>query len=284
MITSPVTLTTYTRKNRRDLLRLVQDGQRLHIHLEWHTVDEWIDASEGPIHLAWMGRSLVGAIASSAPLGDTAWLRLVAIDDDVDPDSLLVELWESLRAQLVERDVKQVGVLLMYPWLAPHLEKLGFVLYERIVTLRRQGLNVPAPLRNDVQIRNANWRQAPEVADIDHAAFKPLWQLHHAVLREAARSAASFTVAEIDGRMVGYELSTLYRDGAHLARLATLPEVQGSGVGGILLGEMINRFLRRGVMSVSVNTQATNLQSQRLYQRYGFDFTGLDMPVWTVAI
>src|SRR5262245_43520469 len=131
MITSPITLTTYARRYRRDLLRLVQDGQRLHIHLEWHTVDEWIDAPESPIHLAWMGRQLVGAIATSAPLGGVVWLRLVAIDDEVDPDILLAELWPSLKAQLLELDVWQIGVLLMYPWLAPHLEKLGFVPYEQ---------------------------------------------------------------------------------------------------------------------------------------------------------
>ncbi len=84
--------------------------------------------------------------------------------------------------------------------------------------------------------------------------------------------------------MVGYQLSTLYRDGLHLARLATLPEVQGQGIGGVLLGQLIDQFARRGVLSVTVNTQRSNLQSQRLYQRYGFDLTGLDMDVWMIHI
>src|SRR5262249_33798513 len=140
MITSPITLTTYARRFRRDLLGLVQDGQRLHIHLEWHTVDEWIDAPESPIHLAWMGRRLVGAIAASTPLGGVAWLRLVALADDIDPDMLLAELWPSFTNHLRGLDVGQIGVLLMYPWLAPHLDKLGFALYEQIVTLQRHGM------------------------------------------------------------------------------------------------------------------------------------------------
>src|SRR5260221_14292103 len=131
MIASPITMIPYARRYRRDLLRLVQDGQRLHAHLEWHTVDEWIDVPGSPIYLAWMGKRLVGAIAASAPLNGVSWLRLVAIDDDVDPDSLLAALWSSLRGPLVDLGVVQVGVLQMYPWLASYLGKLGFTLFER---------------------------------------------------------------------------------------------------------------------------------------------------------
>jgi [ribosomal protein S18]-alanine N-acetyltransferase len=284
MITSSIKLTTYTRRHRRDLMRLLQYEQRLHIHLDWTTVDEWISDPDMPIVLAWLDEELVGAIASSPPIEQASWLRLLAIHEEVDLDEILDQLWGALRAQLTAAGVRQFGALVLRPWLQPGLERLGFGQYETIVTLRRQGKQVPDPLRTDIQIRSVDWREVSKVIEIDHAAFGPLWRLTAGALRQAARISSSFAVAELDHQIIGYQLSTLYRDGLHLARLATLPDLQGKGVGGALLGQMIAQFVKRGVTSVTVNTQQSNLQSQRLYQRYGFEFTGLDMDVWTIAL
>ena len=91
-------------------------------------------------------------------------------------------------------------------------------------------------------------------------------------------------MAELDKRIVGYQISTLYQDGAHLARLATIPEMQGMGIGGALVGEMIEHFLRRGITTLTVNTQRSNQQSQRLYQRFKWEIVaGLDRDRWLLT-
>ena len=281
---SPITIAPYVRQHRRELLRLIQDEHRLHIHLDWHTVDEWISDPDVPIYLAWHGQEMVGAIAGSLPQGNTSWLRLIVSGDNFEVDDLLAALWPPLQTRLAELDVHEVGVLVLHPWLAPHLRPLGFTFHEEIVTLRRQMVNIPPPRRADVYVRHADWREASQAAVVDHAAFAPMWQLDLATIRQAARASCSFTLAELDDRIIGYQISTRYHDGAHLARLATLPEVQGSGVGGVLLGEMIQQLLQRNISDITVNTQQSNVQSQRLYQRYGFEFTGLNMPVWTLRL
>ncbi len=284
MITSQITVSPYARRQRGNVLRFLQYQDRLHIHLDWQTVDEWIGSRDALIFLAEHDRKLIGVIGASSPLNASSWLRLLALGEDVDPDVLLASLWRPLRSALVEMGVAEIAVLILYPWLLPHLQRLGFAYHEEIVTLRREGTQMPPPLRADVTVRRADWRESALVQDIDHAAFDPIWQLDEATLRQAARMAYSFTIAELDGKNVGYQISTMYDDGVHLARLATLPEVQGMGVGGVLLGDMIERFLRRGIQVATVNTQRSNQQSQRLYQRYGFDFTGLDMPVWSLRL
>jgi ribosomal-protein-alanine N-acetyltransferase len=284
MINSSIRLTTYTRRHRRDLLRLLQNDQRLHIHLDWTTVDEWINDPDTPIVLAWLDEKLVGAIAASPPIQQSSWLRLLVVAEHIDIDEIVSELWNALKAQLDASGVTQLGVLVLRPWLEPHLVRLGFSRHETIVTLRRQGKLMPDPLRSDLKIRHVDWREVPQVIEIDQAAFGPLWQLTLGGLRQAARISSSFAVAELNHRIVGYQLSTLYRDGLHLARLATLPDLQGQGVGGVLLSEMISQFVKRGVFSVTVNTQQSNHQSQRLYQRYGFEFTGLNMEVWAITL
>ncbi|MCC7448663.1 MAG: GNAT family N-acetyltransferase [Anaerolineae bacterium] len=284
MVASPITLIPYARRYQRALMRLVHNEQLLHVHLDWHTIDEWISDPAVPIYLAWFGDELIGAIAASPPLHGAAWLRMAAIDRLVDTGETLEALWSALRDRLVELGTDLVGVLIMQPELRPYVEAFGFAYHEEIVTLGRRGMQVPEPLREDVRIRHTDWREVAQVVAIDHAAFAPLWQLSEASLRMAARMAFSFTVAEMGKRIVGYQITTLHQDGVHLARLATLPDVQGIGVGGVLLGEMLNQAVRRGLISATVNTQGTNDQSQRLYNRYGFELTGLAMPVWTLKL
>jgi ribosomal-protein-alanine N-acetyltransferase len=281
---SGVNVIPYARRYRRDLMNLLQTDEYLHIHLDWSSVDEWLSDPNTPIFLAFQGQTLLGAMAGSPPLDGSAWLRLIAVSHHADMDSVLASLWSVLKADLLTKGIHEAAVLALRPWIVPHIGRLGFTFRDSIVTLRREGTQVPPSIRSDVKVRNAEWREAAIVASVDHAAFSSIWQLSNFSLQQAARSSSSFTVAELDSRVVGYQISTLYRDGAHLARLATLPDIQGTGVGGVLLTELIQYFIRRGVYSVSVNTQQTNDKSLRLYQRFGFDFTGLNMDVWSIKL
>ncbi len=280
-IRSTLRLTPYVRRFRRDAMNLINNAARLHLHLDWQAVDEWIDDPETPVFLAWQGRTLVGVMAAAPPLSGTSWVRLAVLADDFEAEEVLPELWAQVRMRLNALGVMQVGALLLRRWLMPYMESLGFHYSEDVVTLRRDSGDVLPALRSDPHIRRIEWGEAPAVAEVDHAAFDPIWQLSTPALRQAARISALFTVAELDGRFVGYQLTTLHSDGAHLARLATLPELQGQGIGGALLSDMLNHFTRRGITSYSVNTQQTNEQSQRLYRRYGFELSGVDMPFWT---
>ncbi|MEP7290113.1 MAG: GNAT family N-acetyltransferase [Chloroflexota bacterium] len=284
MNTPPIHVTPYTRQHKRDLLRLMQYEDRLHIHLDWNTVDEWIGEPDMPIVLAWQGRQLIGVMGAAPPLGRSTWLRLVAMPDSVDVDEVLAVLWPALKAHLVSKQINEVAVLLLRPWIRPYVAKLGFAPLDSIVTLRRDDDRVLPPLRSDLKIRVADWREVSAATEVDHKAFTPIWQLSLSALRQAARTASRFTVAELDGQIVAYQLSTLYRDGAHLARLATVPTVQGQGIGGVLLTDVIEHFLRRNIHSITVNTQETNTKSLSLYHRYGFGLTGLNMDVWSLKI
>jgi ribosomal protein S18 acetylase RimI-like enzyme len=274
----------YARRHRHDLMNLLQNDEYLHIHLDWSSVDEWLTDVDTPIFLAYQEKRLIGAMAGSPPLDHSAWLRLIAVAHNTNIDITLDALWSALKPELAAKGIGEVAVLALRPWIVTHIERLGFAFHDSIVTLRREGSQVPPLLRSDVKVRHADWREIGIVAAVDHAAFSSIWQLSNFSLQQAARSSSTFTLAELDNHAVGYQISTLYRDGAHLARLATMPELQGTGVGGVLLAELIQYFIRRSVFSVTVNTQKTNSKSLRLYQRFGFDFTGLNMDVWSLTL
>jgi ribosomal-protein-alanine N-acetyltransferase len=103
-------------------------------------------------------------------------------------------------------------------------------------------------------------------------------------LHQAQRVAAFCTLAKHNDSIVGYQISTQYRDGAHLARLGVDPEWQGQGIGTLLLQNLLSRFYQRQITTVTVNTQASNIRSQRLYRDFGFYRNGYDLPVWSVSL
>src|SRR5258708_7458360 len=225
----------YARHDRRDLMSLLHYDQYLHIHLDWNTVDEWINEPGTPIFLAREGQKTVGVMAASQPLGDASWLRLIALRPDVDASSLLASLWATLKGHLIEMGTRVVAILALRPWVEPYAAEMGFAPGNTIVTLRREGSPAPAAPRSDVRIHMGHWRETPTVVRIDHAAFDPIWRLNEGSLRQAARSSARFTLAELDGQMVAYQISMLYSQAAHLSRLAPPPGKQGQGIAATLL-------------------------------------------------
>mgnify|MGYP005853307421 FL=1 len=281
MIGISVEIVPYARRFRRDLLALVDDPSVwLHMHLDWHSVEEWIAHPNVPIYLALQHRRVIGAIAATPPQSGAAWLRLIALHTDAPSSDVFAVLWRALRLRLIGLGGVEVVALALHTWVGDQLAEQDFTHVDEIITLRRRGYDFPATPRPELNIRHADWHEATLAAAIDRAAFLPIWALDEASVRQAARAAASFTLAEQDGRALGYQVTTLHGESVHLARLAVLPEAQGSGVGGALLSEMLGSFIERGVLAASVNTQASNLRSRRLYERYGFVHSGMDIPCW----
>jgi [ribosomal protein S18]-alanine N-acetyltransferase len=281
---SSVSITPYKRRYRHDVRDLLFHSYRMHSHLDWHETDQWLDSEEAPMRLAWAGNRLVGLMAASVPLNQSCWLRLLAVSDDIQPLPILTALWEDLLIELRAQSIHKVALLVLRDWIIHYAGALGFLYVEDIVTLRRNAQPMPDPTPTPVAIRTATSDDLAVITEIDQAAFIPPWQLTLSELRQATRIAAICTVALLNDEIVGYQLSTLYFDGAHLARLAVRPSMQGTGVGHVLVDDLLRRFVRRGVLSTTVNTQETNVRSQRLYNSFGFTRNGYDLPVWMADI
>lgn len=112
----------------------------------------------------------------------------------------------------------------------------------------------------------------PDLIAVDHAAFPWLWwnsaaELEYYRLQEGV----TIYVAYLGERPVGYFGCTLYEKWGHLDRLAIIPEMQGKGVGAYLLATSIRQLASGGAKRVTLSTQNTNWQSQRLYEGFGFE-------------
>jgi ribosomal-protein-alanine N-acetyltransferase len=257
---------------------------QIHTHLDWYDTDDWLNYTSVPMQLAWQRGRLVGLLAASTPLNHSSWIRLAAIHDQVNAESVMYVLWQALLADLHELGVQQVAVLILRDWIADMLPALGFHYQEDVVTLRRASRQLPELPTSDIQIRSFMPHDFDAIAQIDEAAFTPPWQLSLNEIRQATRMAAVCTVALQSDSLVGYQLSTFYYEGGHLARLAVAPVAQGTGVGRLLLGDLIQRFARRGIYAITVNTQSSNYRSTHLYTRFSFVPTGYNLAVWTTNL
>lgn len=283
---SALQITPYHRRHRAALRELLFRHENTHIHLDWQETDTWLDTEEGVTRLAFQGTRLVGVLAFSEPIDGACWVRVVSLHDSFDPTLILNALWTDAIPALREIGVHEIALLLLRDWIEAYIAPLGFTFREDVVTLRRANPPdaLPEMLPEGITVRPVAPDDLDAMIGVDHHAFAPPWQMSGREVRQAQRISAFSTVAEIGRRVVGYQLCTVYFDGAHLARLAVDPDVQGRGIGAALVSGAIRNFARRGLMVMTVNTQATNLRSQRLYERLGFRRNGYDLPVWTMKI
>lgn len=111
---------------------------------------------------------------------------------------------------------------------------------------------------------------------VDHAAFPWLWwngkaELEHYVKQEGVTTYLTY-LEQPEGppQPVGYSGFTLYERWAHLDRLAVVPGYQGHHLGAYQLAYAIELMANRNAKRVTLSTQENNVQSQRLYEGFGF--------------
>lgn len=257
---------------------------QVHTHLDWHEVDQWLESTQAPVRLAWQDRKLVGILAASPMLNRACWIRVAAVQDSAPTQIIMRALWDSLYPALTQQGVERVSMLMTRDWVEQQVRALGFEYDEDIITLRRIGEALPTSRFSGVTLRPAVPSDLDNITQIDNEAFRSPWQMTRDEIRQALRVAALSVVALRGDQVVGYQISTIYRDGAHLARLAVAPQMQGQGIGGAILADALRRFFRRGIYSMTVNTQMSNHRSQQLYRHFGFRRNGYDLGVWSKGI
>jgi ribosomal protein S18 acetylase RimI-like enzyme len=252
----------------------------VHRHLDWRTPLEWIGCS--PYCVLEDGSRLVGALACPPDPDSVAWIRLFVFASHSTGLSVWSSLWNAARGQLAETGGATVAVIATQRWFVPILIESGFELNGHITLLEwnYQPL-VRAPLPSNINLRAMTFDDLPRVVEVDRAAFEPLWRNSLPALSKAYSQASYAFIAEDASGMLGYQLSTGAPHGAHLARLAVRPEVQGRGLGAALVGDLIIRILNSGGSRLTVNTQGNNAASLALYNKLGFRRTGEQFPVYT---
>lgn len=269
--------------DRNALQTLTRYETRVHAHLDWKPVEDWL--GDQPFWVAERGRRLVAALACPPDLPDTAWIRLLVLADGVEAAAAWDVLWPPARQGLAQQGLSMVAALSLDPWTMPLYEAGGFERTHDVVVLNRlPGPLPPAARPGGVRIRPARAADRAAIAAVDIAAFAAPWQLSAEMIRLALGQADYVSVAERDGQVIGYQLTTPSRNGAHLARLAVQPGLHGAGLGTALVADLVDHYEQWGGREITVNTQHDNRASLTVYRRLGFHATGTRFPVYQLAL
>lgn len=228
----------------------------------------------------------IQAVLSVAPENrNFAWLRFFFTQRDGNHNANFEQLFEHAKAWLKDKQIPKLYALSTSEWIERLLIKHGFQLDNQIVSLSSQELTVKArTLPENLQIRPMRLNDIPELEGLDELCFRPPWQLNQSSLEKSYIKGANSSVVSHGGRLIGYQISDNIFDHLHLARIAVHPDFQGKGIARQLMAEMINYFGDYAIQTYSVNTQADNLASLRLYHSFGFKEEGRPTPVYLFEI
>ena len=269
--------------DQRQIANLMNSSPTIHRHLDWRYPLDWIGSA--PFFVLEDQGQIISALACPPDPPSMAWVRLFVNSGKLPIDESWRMLWDAARLDLSHKDGFTVAAIVLQDWYRRLLITSGFINRQSIVMLERDAqaslaITMPAGLL----VRGMLQFDLPAVAEVDAVAFEPLWQNSLPSLERAYPQAVLATVAEADGQIIGYQLSTRNPLGAHLARLAVRPELQGCGVGRALVADLIQQAERRSMYHLTVNTQSDNLSSLALYKKIGFHETGERYPVYQFEV
>jgi ribosomal-protein-alanine N-acetyltransferase len=228
--------------------------------------------------------NIMGALFAWPDQSPIAWVRLAGVGDGLDTGEWLDLVLPPILGGLRYRESRGLAWMDYGGWAGPHLRTRGFKRLTDVITLAKLDRALPQVDAPGVYLRPAADADIPAVVAVDRAAFTPhWWHSEETVYRRAARSPL-FSVAEIEGNVIGYVEGEIRLPAAHLNRIAVHPAHQGRGVGRRLLEDTLLTFWQNGVERVTLNTQADNRYSQRLYRRFGFEPTGDRVTAWELHL
>ena len=269
--------------DQRQIANLIHFSPYVHRHLDWRYPLDWIGTP--PFYVLENQGQISAALACPPDPPLVAWVRLFVNSGKIPLQESWQMLWEAACLELARKSQITIAAIVLQEWYHDLLLASGFTSHQLIVMLEREG-QAPAEATQPTGffIRPMLHGDLPAVAEVDAAAFDPLWQNSLPALEWAYPQAVIPTVAEADGQVIGYQLSTRNPFGAHLARLAVRPTMQGHGVGRLLVADLIQQAERHGMGRLTVNTQSDNAASLALYKRIGFHETGESYPVYQLQV
>jgi ribosomal-protein-alanine N-acetyltransferase len=269
--------------DRQQIANLLHNSPYIHRHLDWRYPLDWIGSP--PFFVLERRGQIISALACPPDPPEVAWVRLFVSSGNISLKESWQSLWDAARLELLHKGRFIAAVIVLQGWYPDLLLASGFSLGQSIVMLERQGpAAIEASLPAGFSIRAMLQYDLPAVAEVDAAAFDLLWQNSLPALEMAYPQAVLAAVVEAEGQVVAYQLSTRNQLGAHLARLAVHPALQGRGVGRALIADLVHQAERRGLYRLTVNTQDDNAVSLALYKKTGFHETGERYPVYQLEI
>jgi ribosomal protein S18 acetylase RimI-like enzyme len=265
--------------DRSRLANLIHFGSYIHQHLDWKPPLDWI--GNRPYLLLEKGGELFATIACPPDLPEITWIRLFAVSSMVNAGLAWSRLWGVAYEDLIRVGIVRAAAISLQSWFNELLEASEFKHTDNVIVLMwDHTTSIPQPASKTISIRPMMPEDLDIINEIDHDAFGMVWKNSLESLELAYHQSSFASVAENEDEIVGYQYSTSSSMGGHLARLAVKPNMQGKGIGYLLVHQVLSHFTKQGVRHVTVNTQHNNVASLALSSKAVFIITGESYRVY----
>lgn len=264
-----------------EIANLLSGASFVHRHLDWTPLLDWINSF--PFLVSERNSKLTGVFACPPDPPGVAWVKCFACRDHAE----LKEYFKSFLGKIKDNKLLTTGCLYalgMQDWFIELLKTNQFADFQKVVVLEHYENVKSDTTVNQALVRPMELADIPRVAELDRMAFEPIWVISPQAMKLAFLQSAHSLVIELDGKLIGYELSTSTGSSAHLARVAVHPDHQNENLASTLVNEMITYFHRNRIFFITVNTQKENRQSLALYRKMGFRLTGEQYPIYRLEI
>jgi len=266
----------------RVIAEFIDRASLVHRHLDWRPLMQWVDRE--PFLVKFEKGKIQGILSCAPDPEGIAWIHCFAAVSQLTYQETWIELFEVAKSHPALRECILCSVGLL-DWYARLLSSSNFSLVQNIVVLYWDGRLPPAiALSPEILIRPMEYDDLDQVIEVDHSAFSPIWTISRSTFDQVYTQSEHSNVAEINGVIAGYEISTANHFSAHLTRLAVRPEFKKANIGYSLGREMLVYFSKRGIRQISVNTQNDNIASISLYKKLGFSLSDESFPVFCLKV
>lgn len=222
------------------------------------------------------GDSLRGFLLSQTVNAPSAWIGGFGVSwtESSSYLKLLDLLLEHLRKHLIIRGARYLyysGNDMHNDWLRDTLLPRGFAPYRLLYAYDKFDYSVPATGNLQVKLRPVETHDIPALLAIEEACFEDLWRYDALSFADIAATHPYFVVAELNGKVIGYQFNALDGEFGYLVRIAVHPSVSGEGIGVRLMSEAIEFFKKAHVLRIMLNSQDDNIRAHRLYEWFGFE-------------
>ena len=123
-------------------------------------------------------------------------------------------------------------------------------------------------------IRRMTLEDVPTAHEIDVSSFTLPWPERSFRFEVTDNPAARCWVAELDGCVVGMLVLWMIVEEAHIASLATHPDLRRQGIAKKLLVTALDHAYTEGARTAFLEVRAGNEAARKMYQKFGFEEVG----------
>jgi ribosomal-protein-alanine N-acetyltransferase len=131
------------------------------------------------------------------------------------------------------------------------------------------------PGRQEVVIAPMRTSDIKSVLGIEEAVFPEPWTRRLFVEELAQRTSRAYRALWVGSDLVGYGGLMFIDDEAHVNSIAVQPEYQRTGLGKVLLLDLVDTALARGARHLTLEVRVGNEPAIALYRRFGMAPVGV---------